>query len=75
MSPAMQRRKRIRFDGNGVSVAVDINAAIAVNRADPGATNESTSVSHVRVAQGAGSPGPDLTDADVPETEQEDSDE
>jgi hypothetical protein len=47
----MQWRKRIRFDRDGVSIAADVNAAVTVNRDEPGTTNETRSVSHARVVQ------------------------
>lgn len=70
----MRWRKRIRFDGNGVNVAADINAVIAVNRAQAGAKNESGMVSQVRIVQDSGRPGQSANGGDAPETEQEDSD-
>jgi hypothetical protein len=70
----MRWRKRIRFDGNGVNVAADVNAVIAVNRSESGAKNESEMVSHVRIVQGSRSSGPGAKRGEAPKTEQEDSD-
>ena len=48
----MRWRTQIRLNGEGVSVAADIDAAIAVNAGRPGAEGESRSTSTVRVVQG-----------------------
>jgi hypothetical protein len=47
----MRRRRRIRIDRDGLSVAADVNAAISVNRGRAGETNVVRSVSHARVVQ------------------------
>jgi hypothetical protein len=47
----MQWRKRIRFDRDGVSIVADVNAAVTINRDEPGMTNEARSVSHARGVQ------------------------
>ncbi|MDQ6777966.1 MAG: hypothetical protein M3071_17550 [Actinomycetota bacterium] len=57
-----------------MKVAADINAAIVVNRAQPGAKTESESVSHVRIVQDSRSSGQGANRGDVPKTEQEVSD-
>jgi hypothetical protein len=70
----MEWRKRIRVDKDGVSVAADVNAAIAINQGEPGATNKVDSVSHVRVVQDSRRRTQTQSGADAPETEQEDTD-
>ena len=47
----MRWHKRIRVERDGVNLAADINAALAVNQSDPGATSRVESVSHARVVQ------------------------
>jgi hypothetical protein len=47
----MRWLRRIRIDGDGVSLAADVNAAVNVNRGHSGETNVTRSVSHVRVEQ------------------------
>ena len=47
----MRWHKRIRIKRDGVDLAADINAALAVNQGDPGATSKVESVSHARVIQ------------------------
>ena len=49
----MRWHKRIRIERDGVDLAADINAALAVNQGDPGATTRVESVSHARVVQGS----------------------
>jgi hypothetical protein len=67
----MQWRKRIRLNRDGVSVAADINAAIAVNQGEPGATNKVESVSHVRVVQDSRRAAHDSSSPEEPENEHE----
>jgi hypothetical protein len=47
----MRWHKRIRIERDGVNLAADINAALAVNQGESGATTEVESVSHARVVQ------------------------
>jgi hypothetical protein len=47
----MRWHKRIRVERDGVNLAADIDAALAVNQADSGATTKVESVSHARVTQ------------------------
>jgi hypothetical protein len=63
----MRWHKRIRIERDGVNLAADINAALAVNQGDSGASTKVESVSHTRVVQGSrrreagstGAEGPD----------------
>jgi hypothetical protein len=43
--------KRIRVNKEGVSLAADVNAAVAINEAESGETQTVRSVSHTRVVQ------------------------
>jgi hypothetical protein len=47
----MRWHRRIRIERDGVNIAADVNAAVAVNQGDPGATSKVESVSHARVVQ------------------------
>lgn len=47
----MQWRERMRVDRDGVRIAVDVAAAINVNRGEVEADSQARSVSHVRVVQ------------------------
>jgi hypothetical protein len=49
----MRWHKRIRIERDGVNLAADVNAALAVNQGDSGATTKVESVSHARVVQGS----------------------
>jgi hypothetical protein len=50
--------KRIRFQKDGVDLAADINAAVATNQSEDGATQTVESVSHTRVVQDSGTAAP-----------------
>jgi hypothetical protein len=43
--------KQVRIDEDGLNLAADIEAAIAVNRGRTGATNKVESTSHISVVQ------------------------
>lgn len=62
----MRWHKRIRIERDGVNLAADINAGLAVNRGDPGATTRVESVSHVRVDQDSRRRQAESTGAEVP---------
>jgi hypothetical protein len=47
----MRWRRRIHIEREGIEVVADVNAAVSVNRSEPGATNQVHSVSHARVVQ------------------------
>jgi hypothetical protein len=47
----MKWRKRIRINADGVRVAADVNAAVSVNRGEPGSATRTESVSQVQVVQ------------------------
>ena len=47
----MRWHKRIHIQRDGVDLAADINAGLAVNQGDPGATSKVESVSRARVVQ------------------------
>jgi hypothetical protein len=47
----MRWHKRIRIERDGVNLAADINAVLAVNQGDSGATSRVESVRHARVVQ------------------------
>jgi hypothetical protein len=62
------KQKRIRLDEGGVKLAADINAAVVVNRGEPGTTNQVSSDSHVRVVQDSRTQ-PDPEDGEKTQTE------
>jgi pyridoxal biosynthesis lyase PdxS len=70
----MRWQKLIRLERNGVSLAADINAAIAVNRGETGTTNTVESVSHARVVQDSGRRSPDSGRAKAPNKEEDPDD-
>jgi hypothetical protein len=47
----MRWHKRIRIERDGVDLAADINAGLAVNQGDPGTTTRVEAISETRVAQ------------------------
>jgi tRNA (Thr-GGU) A37 N-methylase len=69
----MRWHKRIRFERDGVSVAADVNAALAVNQQKSGATDQVESVSHVRVVQDSHSAARDARAAQAPDDERKES--
>jgi hypothetical protein len=70
---SMKWRKRIRIDREGLSLDADINAAIAVNKGQPGTTNKVESVSHARVVQDSrGNANKKSSGGTDPESDQED---
>jgi hypothetical protein len=66
----MRWRQRIRLEREGVSVAADVNAAIAVNHDLTGACQKVESASHVRVVQDS-RPGQQGSGDGVPPENQE----
>ena len=66
----MRWQKLIRLEKDGVSLAADVNAAIAVNRGETN-TVESVSVSHVRVVQDSRRRGQDSSGAQAPNNEED----
>jgi hypothetical protein len=64
----MRWHKRIRIQRDGVDLAADINAGLAVNQGDPGATTKVEAVSDARVAQRSRRREPDST-AEGPQNE------
>jgi hypothetical protein len=70
----MQWQKLIRLERDGVSLAAEVNAAIAVNRGEPGATNTVESVSHVRVVQDSRRRPPDSGGTKAPNEEEDRND-
>jgi hypothetical protein len=67
----MRWQKLIRLERDGVSLAADVNAAIAVNRGETGATNTVESVSQVRVVQDSRRRSPDAGGTDAPNKEED----
>ncbi len=67
----MRWQKLIRLERDGVSLAADVNAAIAVNRGETGATNTVESVSQVRVVQDSRRRSPDSGAAKAPNQEED----
>lgn len=62
------KHKRIRLDEGGVKLAADINAAVVVNRGEPGTSNYVSSESQVEVVQDSRKrPGPDDGDDRQPD--------
>jgi hypothetical protein len=70
----MQWQKLIRLERDGVSLAAEVNAAIAVNRGETGATNAVESVSQVRVVQDSRRRSPAASGAKAPNNEEDPND-
>lgn len=65
----MRWHKRIRIERDGVDLAADVSAALAVNRGGEGATTRVDSVSHARVDQDLRRCEAESTSAEAPPTQ------
>ncbi|MEA2297634.1 MAG: hypothetical protein QOF77_570 [Solirubrobacteraceae bacterium] len=70
----MRWHKLIELERDGVSLAADVNAAIAVSQGQPGATTVVESVSRVRVVQDSRRRAPDSSGAQAPNHEEDTND-